>query len=332
MDLYQLDETPDGFNYILIVVDICTRFVFLRPLRNKDAATVARKLYKIFCQVGFPRIIQSDNGTEFVNSTMNAITTTAEIQHRMTTAYHPRANGTSERFVRTTKTAIFKELRGAATAWVPLVPMVQYATNIKVSTLHASSPFSFFFGRKYNALTDWSEVLTSTASKEELERRMDFLTNIVYPELAQRVEDVQHHRKATFDANHMMVDLPKGSLVMVRNDVRGAKSSAAFEGPFTVERRTRGGTYILRDGDGQELHRKYAPSQIKMIAGANEAESSDKAYIVESIHDDRRIGSERWYWTKWKGYDESQNSWTRERDFLDLEVIRKYWKNKAKNP
>ena len=189
MDLYQLDETPDGFNYILIVVDICTRFVFLRPLRNKDAATVARKLYKIFCQVGFPRIIQSDNGTEFVNSTMNAITTTAEIQHRMTTAYHPRANGTSERFVRTTKTAIFKELRGAATAWVPLVPMVQYATNIKVSTLHASSPFSFFFGRKYNALTDWSEVLTSTASKEELERRMDFLTNIVYPELAQRVED-----------------------------------------------------------------------------------------------------------------------------------------------
>ena len=176
------------------------------------------------------------------------------------------------------------------------------------------------------------KTLGGNAETLTLTLRMDFLTNIVYPELAQRVEDVQHHRKATFDANHMMVDLPKGSLVMVRNDVRGAKSSAAFEGPFTVERRTRGGTYILRDGDGQELHRKYAPSQIKMIAGANEAESSDKAYIVESIHDDRRIGSERWYWTKWKGYDESQNSWTRERDFLDLEVIRKYWKNKAKNP
>ena len=326
MDLYQLDETPDGFNYILIVVDICTRFVFLRPLRNKDAVTVAKKLFKMFCQVGFPRVIQSDNGTEFVNSTMKALTTAAAMEHRMITAYHPRANGTSERFVRTTKTAIFKELRGAATTWVPLVPMIQYATNIKVSTLHASSPFSFFFGRKYNALTDWSEAMTSTASKDELEKRMEFLTNLVYPELAQHVEDVQHHRKTMFDANHTMLDLPKGALVMVRNDVRGAKSSAAFEGPFTVERRTRGGSYILRDGDGQELHRRYAPSQIKLIGGANEG---DKAYIVESIHDDKRIGSERWYLTKWKGYDESENTWTRERDFLDLEIIRRYWKNKG---
>ena len=56
-----------GKKYILVFVDIFTRFVILRAIPNKKAITIARQLVDIFLLLGFPKIIQSDNGLEFVN-------------------------------------------------------------------------------------------------------------------------------------------------------------------------------------------------------------------------------------------------------------------------
>ena len=56
-----------GNSYLMILVDVCTRFVFLKALPDKRSITVAKALFEIFCMIGFPRILQSDNGPEFVN-------------------------------------------------------------------------------------------------------------------------------------------------------------------------------------------------------------------------------------------------------------------------
>ena len=47
--------------------DHLTKFVILRPLRRKTAAEVASTLLDIFCLLGPPHILQSDNGKEFKN-------------------------------------------------------------------------------------------------------------------------------------------------------------------------------------------------------------------------------------------------------------------------
>jgi transposase InsO family protein len=47
---------------------------------------------------GPPKIMGSDKGTEFVNKIVEQLCNACGIEHRVTSAYHPQANGHTERF------------------------------------------------------------------------------------------------------------------------------------------------------------------------------------------------------------------------------------------
>ena len=134
--------SPRGFNVLLVVVCVFTQFVFLRALRDKSARAISAALFGIFADFGFPRIIQSDNGTEFVNRLMQTMSENCGIDRRLTTAYHPRANGLAERFVGTSTRAIKKLLEEKDTDWDRFVPAVSLLMNFKVADSHKSTPFS----------------------------------------------------------------------------------------------------------------------------------------------------------------------------------------------
>jgi transposase InsO family protein len=74
---------------------------------------VARQLYKLFCQVGFPKIIQSDNGPEFRAGTAKELAQLVQADQRFSTPYHPQGNGMAEAFVKKAKRALLKEAQGA---------------------------------------------------------------------------------------------------------------------------------------------------------------------------------------------------------------------------
>jgi transposase InsO family protein len=83
--------------YILTIVDVCTGYVVLRQLRTKDMEAVARKLWRVMCEYGTPKIVQSDNGSEFANQTIKALSELYGIEQQLITAYNPRSNGLVER-------------------------------------------------------------------------------------------------------------------------------------------------------------------------------------------------------------------------------------------
>ncbi len=78
-----------GNTFLLVVVDVFTKFVWLKPLLTKDRYDVAQALFDIFCLFGFPKILQSDNGTEFVNQILQAMQQIAGILQRLILAYNP---------------------------------------------------------------------------------------------------------------------------------------------------------------------------------------------------------------------------------------------------
>ncbi|KAG1224979.1 hypothetical protein G6F67_009403 [Rhizopus microsporus] len=88
------------------MVDICTRYCVLRPIPDKQASTIARELINVFCEYGLPKILQSDNGGEFVNELMQIFAEEAGFEHRLISSYHPRANGVSEKWVHKSTLAI----------------------------------------------------------------------------------------------------------------------------------------------------------------------------------------------------------------------------------
>ena len=59
--------TKKANHYLLIMVDMVTRFILLHAIPDKQVTTIAQHLFQSFCDFGFPKIIQSDNRIKFVN-------------------------------------------------------------------------------------------------------------------------------------------------------------------------------------------------------------------------------------------------------------------------
>jgi transposase InsO family protein len=306
IDLAQFPMSASGNVYVLLLVDVCTRFVFLEPIANKEASTIAAVLFKLFCLIGFPRIIQSDNGTEFVNSIIKALTTKLSVDHRLTTPYHPRANGVAERHVRSFKEMLQKGLDGDILEWDKHIPMIQLQMNVKVVNLHNSTPFSLFYGRSFSGISDFSASESRLLNDDELRERLKYLTELVFPAISEKSKATQQKMINRFNSSHLLTEFPIGTFVMVRDPLMVGTLDPKYEGPFQVVRRTVGGSYVLKDKTNATIPRNFAPEQLKQVTQSLDGDDEeDDHYEVETILSHERIvGGEIMYKVKWKGYDE----------------------------
>ena len=131
-----LPSNSQGNSYVLIAVDIFTRFVFLKAIPDKKAMTIATALYEIFCNFGQPKILQFDNGSEFINEIIRKLSKLFNFDHRKTSPYYPQGNGIVERNVRNTIEFLKKRLDGENDRWSKILPGIQLCLNLRISVLH----------------------------------------------------------------------------------------------------------------------------------------------------------------------------------------------------
>ena len=96
-----LPETSAGNKYIITLSDYFSKWPEAAPLPSKSAEGVAKFLFDTFCRHGWPKVIQSDQGREFVNEINTRLFQLTDIQHCVSSAYHPQTNGLDERFNQT---------------------------------------------------------------------------------------------------------------------------------------------------------------------------------------------------------------------------------------
>ena len=93
----QLPTTPPGNKWILTAVCPYSYFLHAIPVPDKQATPVARALFNdVFLQYGFPAVLQSDQGGEWLNAVLCQLTKRLSIEHIVTTSYRPRPNGSTE--------------------------------------------------------------------------------------------------------------------------------------------------------------------------------------------------------------------------------------------
>ena len=102
IDLMQIATTRLGFNFVLILVDICSRMVLLRGLQKKAAVDIAQVLLEIFSNFGVPKILQSDNDPSFLNAVVNELKEKVEYKSREVLKYFPNQNVADMRTQRNT--------------------------------------------------------------------------------------------------------------------------------------------------------------------------------------------------------------------------------------
>ena len=319
-----LPTSPDGNNYILVAVDVCSRFVFLRAIPSKTAQSVAFALLDIFSNFGFPRVLSSDNGREFVNAIIDAFSKVVGFSTRTTSAYHPRGNGLAERFVQTTMQTVKKLLLGHLSQWDHFIPMTQFFINSKVSEHHQSTPFSVMFARSPNTFSDHSDVTPGSLTPSQLKDRIRFVTETVFPAIRQSASSTQSKMVDKFNASHNTSDFAVGSTVMYRDVTKKSKLDPTWLGPCRVLKATKGGAYVLLDNDGQLLDRRFPPSHLKLVSPPDDDEIS---HVVGKILNHRGSGNDIEYFVTWEGYDDSYNSWIPASNFNDFDLVSEYHKS-----
>jgi transposase InsO family protein len=334
LDLIGEFPASGGYSYVLVVTDVASRFVWLRPLREKSAVAVSEAIMHIMVDFGWPRVLGSDQGKEFANSVMRAVMTLLRVDQRLSSPYHPRGNGIAERHVQSALQAMRKAIDGDEGSWVEHLPAIQFAQNCRVSDTHGCSPFSVMFGRHPVGLTDHSSAPDSEAlSPEQGADRFRTISGIIHPTAASQGAQSALRRKAAFDKAHASQirkdPFPVGSLVMVWNHRKTGKLEARYEGPYTVVKRSTGGAYTLQDSTGALLSRNVPPSHLKLV-------SSDIPFgdslEVDSILDYKGPPHQRRYKVRWVGMPPSEDSWEPVSQFDDVAVIAAYWRRRGVAP
>lgn len=330
-----LPPSTEGHVAVLHIIDVFTGFVILRPLKTKEATSVAQELYKVFMLFGWPPILQSDNGPEFTSKVVKALNDHLQIQSRHITPYNPRADGKVERSVGTTLLIVKKLLKGTDRHWPLYLDFAQFTINTKVAALSGSTPYALLFARAAQHIKagDGSTRYAHELSIEEWRDWQDKVTAIIYPAHDARMKALNDVMRKKMDDHRRIIREPleTGAVVMLRDELRRNKVEGRYVGPYIVTQRTAHGAYLLQDAAGAMLQRPVTLDQLKIVS-RKPSKLAEDVYELEAIFDHRVVKGAFEFFVRWKGYGDEHDEWLAADKFNDTRIIKEYWQSRRINP
>ena len=110
MDIITSFPASEGYEYILVLVDVFTGYVVLRPLQTKSTAEIIRSLWDVFAHLGIPKIVQTDNDGSFLAIAFSEFLDSQGITQMGVTSYQHRELGIAESMVKIASSTIRKQV------------------------------------------------------------------------------------------------------------------------------------------------------------------------------------------------------------------------------
>ena len=129
-----LSKYNDGYKKVLLVIDIFSRYVWVRSLKSKTGKEVLQALQSIFAEGGKPKYFRTDQGGEFLNSKVKKYFKQEGIIHLLT--YDPNKAAYAERAIQTIKNRLFRYMDQKQT--YRYIDVMQDIVNSYNSTYHQS--------------------------------------------------------------------------------------------------------------------------------------------------------------------------------------------------
>ncbi len=140
----------NGFKWIFHAKDHFPKYSWLYPMPTKEAVNVAEILKSIFHQFGPPKILQSDNGREFVAKViLDLVKSWPGLLIINGRPRHPQSQGLVERGNAVAQQMLGKWLdTNATTDWPSGLGPVMFAINTSIARTINKTPFEVVFGQK----------------------------------------------------------------------------------------------------------------------------------------------------------------------------------------
>lgn len=261
-----LPRTKRGNVYILVFVDICTKFLIAAPMRSATGKKVANLLVeKVILEYGNPELILCDNGVQFISKEFKETCTQKFIKIHYTPFYFPQAN-VVERYNKNLKVALAMFAGGNHRLWDEHLPYIVFALRTAVSEVTGFTPAYLTFGRE---LSNPFEILRETEVEpmqefdageyaEELEGKLP----IVYETARKAIEKAKEQQARQYNLRRRNISYKVGDTVWRKNfpqsskvDYIAAKLQPKFIGPFTIAKVFSQTQYELKSLTGKSAGR-----------------------------------------------------------------------------
>ena len=341
-------EDEDKKTAVVVVVDTCTRWVELYPIPNLEQEFVAYALLQHFGRYGPPEELLTDQGSEYLNTTVKNICNSQMVKQLHTPIAHSHEhNAKVERVNKELKRHLVNYCQDNRIRknWSRALPAVQYIINSTTNKQTGYTPFELLFGPAVNnrqfqidplSQSTMSDSEFSTWFTEQQEIHATILEKAI--EL-QRQLDAKHIEERTlvptsYDiGEYVLVAYPETLL----GDRPPNKLMPLRKGPMKVIDKDIDAYTVLdlvtRRAEVIHLSRMFPfLYDATKIDPENIALRDREEFVVGEILDDTidlSLPTKLWkFLVLWKGYDIQEASWVSWNNLKEVGVLHQYMRTK----
>ncbi|XP_069996524.1 uncharacterized protein [Penaeus vannamei] len=244
-----LPRTKSGNRFLLTLMCASTRYPEAIPLKRATSRTIVPVLIKFFTQYGMPRVLQSDQGSNFWSVMFQEVMKLLHVKQYSATAYRPQTQGALERYHQTLKSMLTKYCHETGSEWDLGVPLMLYAIRCTKQESLRFSPYELLFGRDIRGpmkllYESWIGIENSGSLSDyvvKMKTRLQHLQEFAHKNL----ERAQCSMKGTYDRNAIEREFGIGEKVLLFLPVRKQPLTAKYQGPFKVLEKINDINYVI---------------------------------------------------------------------------------------
>ncbi|MDO8094970.1 MAG: RNase H-like domain-containing protein [Candidatus Brocadiales bacterium] len=288
-----LEVTKDdlGNRYIIVVVNLYTKFVHLYPVPDKTAETVAMCLLQFFASYGLFNVVHSDPGNEFQNDVIKLLLQWLGPTQTVTLVNNPQADGVERanyEVLKLLRMIVADERLSSKWSDMSVLPWVQLQINSWVNSNTGYSAFDLQYGSLDSAYfdvpLDSHDVANAFVSK--LNENLLLVRQVVMDKKA----SIKRNKKLCTDPD-ALDPYTSGDYVFYIIDSKlkvGNKLKSRKRGPYEVVAHEKGSNYVTVKSLITQKVTEFNQKDLKRFVGSKEAafamaQLDDDQYIVKAI-------------------------------------------------
>lgn len=241
--------------YVFVLVDAFTKYVFLHHTLQIDTVSSIRALKACVALFGAPVRVIADQGRCFASRDFKDYCDSVNIKLHLIATGSSRANGQVERVMSTLKNML-TAVEVSNKSWQDALPDIQLALNCTQNRVTKSSPLELLIGKVARPL--------NIMHSDDVEPEVDI--EQVRNQATQNMQTGAEYDKLRFDGTKAkLTPFSIGDFVLLQNEERNqTKLDPKYKGPFKVIEVLDGDRYILKSLSSNRTY-KYAHDRLRKM-------------------------------------------------------------------